>query len=132
MDAEQPDRDDDRQGRAGVDAENARAGQRIARHALDHRAREAEADPREQARDRARETEVPDDAVGVGAGELARRGVHVVRSEEAIADHHRDDNDAGEHGQRGQETNRAVHLTRSGWMILAISSVVCAPRTPAE
>jgi hypothetical protein len=37
-----------------------------------------------------------------------------------------------DYSNRQSQTPPTAHLTKSGWMIFAISSVELAPRTPAE
>ncbi|GMA86323.1 hypothetical protein GCM10025868_15730 [Angustibacter aerolatus] len=126
-DAQERDGADDGEGRALVDAEQPRVGERVAGQALGHRAREPQRDADQQPDDGARHPQVADDdgvgAVGVGVPQGLPDDVerHRPRADgQAQADQHHDE----ERGERQAEGQRPVRATgpadggrglRRGW-----------------
>ena len=84
--AEQSDREHDGERRPGVDPEDPRLGQRVARHALHERAGRAERRADEQPELRARHAQVAHDRVGVAAVVGGERADHLGERQRARAD----------------------------------------------
>jgi hypothetical protein len=107
-DAEHPDGQHDGRGGAGVDAEDARVGQRVAGERLHQRTGQAEGDPRGQADQRPRDAQVLDDREVPGAGRVGDRAVEGVpdrgRRDRLGAD---GDAQGGHQGQCGEREDQS-------------------------
>jgi hypothetical protein len=106
-DAQDVDRRHHGERRAGLDAEDAGIGERVARHALDHGARDAQRRADRDPDERPRQPELPDGDVGVGAREVGERGDHLGQRDRKCAHRQRQQGREDQQSDPDQQARRA-------------------------